>query len=156
MDKNEQNQTTTSYEQDEVLEFYEGLAVVKKCFDRGFIHKGGELLQHYEWDGGCKCGFIDTSGTLVIPCEWYDARSFGDGVASVQKDGKWGAIDKEGKLVIPYEWDDAFNFYDGLARVRQDRKYGFIDKSGAVAIPCEWDSADCFSEGLAGVEKDGK
>ena len=62
MDKNEQNQTTTSYEQDEVLEFYEGLAAVKKCFDRGFIHKGGELLQHYEWDGGCKCGFIDTSG----------------------------------------------------------------------------------------------
>ena len=47
-----------------------------------------------------KEGFIDTTGKLVIPCQWDDTGSFSEGLAWVKKDGKWGVIDTKGNIVF--------------------------------------------------------
>ena len=98
-----------------------------------------------------KYGFVDTTGTLVIPCQWDDAGSFSEGLAQVEKDGKCGYIDTTGKLVIPCQWEYASSFSEGLAAVSKDGKYGFVDTTGKLVIPCQWRYAYGFSEGLAAV-----
>jgi len=95
-------------------EFSEGLAEVQDANDR--------------------CGFIDKTGKLVIPCQWKSAWYFSEGLAKVQDaNGKWGFIDKTGKVVIPCQWKDAFPFREGLASVQDaNGKWHKIDKTGKV------------------------
>lgn len=104
----------------------------------------------------CKVRFIDKSGTFLGPNEYDDTRDFSEGLAAVQKDGKWGFIDKAGKLVIPYKFGSVGSFSDGLARVAEggmweDRKWGYIDTTGKVVIPFQFERAEDFSDGLAPV-----
>lgn len=78
----------------------------------------------------------------------YDhADGFVDGLARVQRDGKWGFIDKNGTEVIPCKWDDIYYFIDGLALVERDGKYGFINTNSEIVVPCIYDSAIDFCEG---------
>lgn len=47
-----------------------------------------------------KCGYVDNSGTWVIPPTFISARPFWRGLASVAwKDGEYGYIDKTGKTI---------------------------------------------------------
>ena len=103
-----------------------------------------------------KFGFIDQSGTEVVPCKYDFAYSFSEGLARVELNGKWSFIDKSGNEVIPCRYDFAYSFYEGLARVKLNGKYGFIDQSGTEVIPCKYDDVDDFYEGLARVELNGK
>ncbi len=89
--------------------------------------------------------------TEVIPCQYDNARSFSEGLAAVEKDGRWGFIDKEGNEVIPFIYDYALSFNEGLAPVMLDHKMGYIDKTGDVVIPFELFLADNFKEGVASV-----
>ncbi|WP_170880351.1 WG repeat-containing protein [Paenibacillus odorifer] len=87
----------------------------------------------------------------------YDyASDFHEGLAGVERDGKWGFIDKTGKEVIAPQYDYARSFNEGLADVRKDGKYGFIDKTGKEVIVPKYDNVHSFSEGLATVIKGGK
>ena len=89
----------------------------------------------------------------------YDSfTGFSDGLAKVQKGGKYGFIDKDGNEKVSCIYDDVdLNcFSEGLAAVKKNEKWGFIDKSGKEIIPCTYNIASCFSEGLVAVEKDGK
>ena len=62
--------------------------------------------------------------------------NFHDGLALVQKAGKWGYIDKSGKYAIPLQFDKVENFADGLARVQKAGEWIYIDKTGrTVAKP---------------------
>ena len=101
-----------------------------------------------------RSGAIDTTGKLVIPCEWNYVGEFSEGLALVEKNDKWGFIDTTGNLIIPCEWDYAVGFNEGLALVEKNDKWGFIDTTGNLVIPCEWDDVRDFSEGLAWVKKD--
>lgn len=119
---------------------------------------GLAAVMKYEEDGTRKFGYIDKTGSLVIPLEynWAD-NNFINGLARVEKDGKYGYIDKTGKLVIPLEYDWAGNFSDGLAVVYKNdadgnRKYGNIDTTGTV-VPLDYDYVGPFSDGLARVQK---
>ena len=119
----------------EASSFSDGLALVKKDYKRGFI---------------------DTTGKLVIPCEWDYAFFFSEGLADVEKDGKEGVIDTTGKLVIPCEWNDASSLSEGLARVKKDGKYGFIDTTGKLIIPCEYEyDSIAYSDGYIALIKNG-
>ena len=80
--------------------------------------------------------------------EYEDAKAFSDGLAGVQKDGKYGYIDKEGKVIIPFEYDDAKSFSEGLAAVKKDGKYGFVDKEGNEVIPFMFSQVYDFHNGL--------
>ena len=67
---------------------------------------------------GERWGFIDRTGTQVIPPTFLDAKSFSEARACVKTDsGLWGFIDPDGKLVIDAQFHSAYPFRDGLARV---------------------------------------
>ena len=77
-----------------------------------------------------KYGFIDKSGTEVIPCKYDWAFSFSEGRACVQLNGKYGFIDKSGTEVTPCKYDYANPFSEGLACVKLNEKLGTVNKSG--------------------------
>lgn len=135
-------------EYDAALGFFDGIAYVIK----------------YDEDGSQKQGYIDTTGSLVIPLGEYDYIDlFFDGLAQVVKrdaDGNWkyGYIDKTGAVVVPLgEYDDIGYFSDGLAMVGKidNMKYGYIDTTGRLAVPLEYGyyMDGKFSDGLAVVCK---
>ena len=102
-------------------------------------------------------GFIDKSGTLVIPFKYREAQSFSEGLACVYLNNRWGFIDKSDTEVIPFKYTNARSFHEGLAAVSlPNGRYGFIDKSGTEIIPCKYGNARDFSEGLAPIGLFGK
>ncbi len=126
--------------------------------DEGFLRiesfsEGLAAVQNMER----RWGYIDKTGTLVIPCEWEEAKEFKDGIARIKKDDKYGWINTSGQLVINCEWKECATFFsEGLAAVKNDEGlWGFIDTTGTVTIPFRWDGplVPKFSEGLAAVNK---
>ena len=101
--------------------FNEGLALIRKTaggIPFGFINKKGEIVitlpdgcyrdvepffdgRAKVWDGQ-GYGFIDTTGKLVIPCEYTCYERFSDGLVPVKKDGKCGYLDREGNSTFNY------------------------------------------------------
>ena len=126
----------------------------KKKREYDYVAEYSEGLAWVRLNG--KFGFIDKSGTEVIPCKYNYAYSFSEGLAGVLLNGKYGFIDKMGTEVTPCKYDDAGSFHEGLAAVALNGKYGFIDKSGTEVIPCKYDDAYPFSEGRALVVLNGK
>lgn len=96
----------------------------------------------------------------LLPMAAYAVRDvfpyeFCEGLALIEKDGKYGFIDTSGEVVIPFEYDDAQSFSEGLAFVQKNYKSGYIDKTCKVVIPLTYDYGNgSFSEGLAAVRKD--
>ena len=103
-----------------------------------------------------KWGFIDKTGKAVIPCIYDNTCSFSEGLATVNKNDKWGFIDKTGKEVVPFEYDYICAFHEGLASAHKNDKWGIIDKTGKVVIPIEYNAVSYFFDGLVRVIKDGK
>ncbi len=101
------------------------------------------------WANIWECHKPQVAGYTRVSC-------LSEGLAWVQKDGKWGYINKTGKVVIPLQYDDAYSFYEGLAVVKKDGKYGFINKTGNIIVPLQYDDVGAFYEGLAWVYKDGE
>lgn len=135
--------------------------VIKK-YKSGFIRDFSEGLAVYEKEenGEIRYGFIDESGKLVIPQDYYSYRGcygyFKDGYAVVYKYDaeKFGVIDKSGKTIIPFSFDlVADDYSEGLFRVCKNEKTGYYDNKGKCIIPCKFDNANPFSEGLAAVKQ---
>jgi hypothetical protein len=99
----------------------------------------------------CKFTFIDRTGRPIANEKLDDARNFAEGLAPVQKNGRWGFIDKRGALAIAARFEDAQPFSDGLALVQVNGSYGYIDHQGKLVIPPWFQYADDFSDGLAAV-----
>ncbi len=109
----------------------------------------GPLFQiHY----GRKWGYMDRTGTTVIPRQFDDEGDFFGGLARTRMGAKWGFIDEKGRTVIPYRFDDSGNFKEGLAPVLLDRRWGFIDAHGAFVVEPRFQGAGDFSDGMAEVE----
>ena len=98
----------------------------KRGYD--YVAEYSEGLASVEING--KCGFIDKSGTEVIPCKYDNAVPFNEGLASVELNGKFGFVDKSGTLVIPCKYDVASSFDNGRAKVYLNGKQGYVNKSG--------------------------
>ncbi|TND09637.1 MAG: KWG repeat-containing protein [Bacteroidetes bacterium] len=103
-----------------------------------------------------KSGFIDSSGTVMIPCvyEWVD--DFSEGLAAAGKNDKAGFISKSGKIVVPFEYDEVEPFRKGFAMVKRGDFYGLIDKTGTLILPVMYDEIYEFFESRAVVVKKGK
>jgi hypothetical protein len=112
------------------------------------------------WGAPAAASETVTTGEIVIPPQFENARVFSGGLAAVRvgepdffdkankkwiREAQWGYIDKTGKIVIPPQFERADDFLEGLARVYLDGKSGCIDKTGKIVSdgPCE------FPEGLA-------
>lgn len=63
-------------------------------------------------------GFADTSGNILIPCEYEKAYPFSEGLATVKKNGVWGVIDRQGNPVWMFgneQWaSDRSVYHDGI------------------------------------------
>jgi hypothetical protein len=139
-------------EYDFIDEFREGLAYVRNNCEE------------------FKVGYIDKTGEVVIPLEYYgrferikghpkfvNSPSFSEGFAAlISKDGKFGFVDKKGKVAVPFEYDSTCNFVEALAAIKKNNKWGFVNKTGEVVIPLEYDWVFNFHEGLAPALKNGK
>ena len=53
-----------------------------------------------------KYGFVDKTGTMVIPTQYEKVGVFSDGLAPVQLNGRYGYIDRTGAMVIPLQYND--------------------------------------------------
>jgi hypothetical protein len=101
-------------------------------------------------------GYMDVTGTVVIPVRFRSARSFSEGLAAVELDGRWGYLDRTGTMVIAPQFLLAHDFKDGraLAKFAPDN-WKYIDRTGAPAVGIDFGSwsihARDFSEGLAAV-----
>jgi hypothetical protein len=65
--------------------------------------------------------------------DYYNAAkhwSFSEGLAVVNKLGRWGYVDKTGRFVIPPRFQRAHNFSGGLALVMVGGRVGYIDRTG--------------------------
>lgn len=83
-------------------------------------------------------GFVDKSGSLVIPCEYKNVGEFHDGLAWVydKANAYYGFIDKTGKLALPFQYSEVWGSFDnGIAVVRIGRRTAVIDKTGKEVIP---------------------
>jgi hypothetical protein len=103
-----------------------------------------------------KVGYIDKTGREVVPPQFDRTRRFFEGLAAVERNGKYGYIDKTGREVIPLQFDDVYFFSEGLAEVERNGKWGFIDKTGREVVPPQFDRTRRFFEGLAWVTRNGK
>ena len=109
-------------------------------------------------------GFVDKTGAVVIPAQFFEAEAFSDGLARVsrldaQGDVYHGFIDKSGAIVIPLEYKSVQEaFQDGLvgAQPNDSALWGYLDKTGEWAIPPQFTAVLSFSEGLAGATKSQK
>ena len=57
-----------------------------------------------------------------------------DGLAQVEKNGKYGYINSKGKEVIKVQYKQADRFSEGLALIQEGKKYKYIDKTGSTVI----------------------
>lgn len=101
-----------------------------------------------------RCGYIDSTGALVIGLRFNQAQDFSEGLAAVSLDGKWGYIDRSGALVIPPQFKLAYSFSDSLARVETGAGdfIRFIDHTGKVVVEALAVQAWSYSGGLLPVQ----
>lgn len=126
-------------------------------------------------------GFIDHTGKIIIPPQYYWADGFSGGFGAVFICGRLASIDASGDLFpfrfaeegeleplsqgekkgfvgadgtfkIAPTFDDAMPFSEGLAAVRVDHEWGFIDTSGNMVIQPKFDQGSIFFEGVSVVE----
>lgn len=146
---------------------HEGKFVIKPNFDLALPFKEGKAgfgftlspaevrarKEKYIWDPGkdwpARWGFINPSGTVVIPAKFDQVGSFSLGRAAVKISEKWGFIDQTGKIICPPRFEDARSFSEGLAAVKINGKYGYIDRTGKLAIKPKYWQAGSFSNGRA-------
>ena len=105
---------------------------------------------------GGKWGIIDRTGKVVLPIEYDNSRirgeayRFHDGLALIEKDGRYGYCDIEGRPVIWPCFERAYQFSDGLAPV-QLGLWGYIDTKGDFFISPIFDMASPFEYGRSEV-----
>jgi hypothetical protein len=95
----------------------------------------------------CGEGFIDRAGKVIF--RFQSARDFSEGLAAVEKDGKWGFIDPQGQFQVPPTFESAGSFNGGLAVAKFGGKFGYVDRAGRWVIQPQFDKADDFSDEMA-------
>ncbi|MCB0429887.1 MAG: WG repeat-containing protein [Flavobacteriales bacterium] len=101
-----------------------------------------------------KWGYADSTGKVLVPCQFEWVADFAEGLAMAGRHGKVGFINKHGYTVVSFQYEEAESFKDGYALVYDGTHYGFVERTGRVVIPLEYDQLNEFSEGLAAAQKE--
>ena len=89
-------------------------------------------------------GYATTEGIVAIKAEYTKADLFHEGLAAVQKGGKYGYINKEGKVVIPIK------FY-----VAKPFRFGYFPKGGKILTADDLDEQQLVLFAGASLRTDG-
>ena len=112
-------------------------------FSYGFTRSNGKV-QTYD---SVKWGLLDTSGNVVLDCEFiYIYVSDDKKIFSLKNHDKgYCVVDREGNVIVPYgKYSIIDGFVKGYARVKKDSKWGIIDTLGKVIVPIEYDEIWSF------------
>ena len=101
---------------------------------------------------GRKLGFINRSGTIVVPPQYDAAGELKEGRIRVSVGNLSGYIDLSGKVVIEPKYESAGEFHDGRAIVRNGDKYALIDLSGKLIGDIPYRVLGDFHQGLLRVQ----
>lgn len=85
-------------------------------------------------DRSGKCGYIDTTGKLIVPLKYDYSEEFSCGLGMVGRNKKYGYVDIFGKILIPLKYDKAYKFENDLAEVERNGKKFLIDTRGREYI----------------------
>lgn len=151
----------------EIRPFHEGLAAVAVPEDNriDYLNADGKiqfsLARHFPEPinfRSLECGESEVVSTKADAYPWrpvdlnYDVS---EGLAVLEKDGKFGYADVSGRTIIAPRFDYCWPFVEGRARVFQKSfgkgYFGFIDHTGKEVIPCKYFVVHDFSEGFAVV-----
>lgn len=100
----------------------------------------GLFTENLAWArvSGGNCGYIDTTGKMVIAPQFREAGIFSEGLALVGQsfDGhiRYGYVNRLGRLVIPCQYEDARDFSCGRAAVNKKGVWSYIDRQGKTAL----------------------
>jgi hypothetical protein len=77
-----------------------------------------------------KWGYIDTTGSIIIPIKYNEVENFSDGMARVRVGQKWGLISSTGKEIIKPTFQEIGPFINDKAKVLLDGTEYYMNKNG--------------------------
>ena len=86
------------------------------------------VRQNHKW------GFIDTTGSVIIPLKYNEVTNFMDGFARVRLGEKWGLMNTSGAEIIKPTFDWIYDFIDGVAKVKLNGEEYYMNTSG-IRVP---------------------
>jgi len=94
-------------------------------------------------------GLIDTKGEEIIPCEYAETGSFGNGVIwARQFDDEFIIFSSAGQR-LTYGFTYVADAGEGLLAAERGGKIGYIDRDGKTVIPFKYEEAGGFFDGVA-------
>ncbi|MGN0796778.1 MAG: WG repeat-containing protein [Christensenellales bacterium] len=97
-------------------------------------------------------GFVNTSGKIVIDCNYDEVGNFDYKLARVRRGSETYFINNKGKK-ISQTYYVARDFKEGIAAVGINNLWGFIDESGNLIGEVEYDNVSDFKQGYALVKR---
>ena len=104
-------------------------------------------------------GFVSESGVCLKHMGlWNRALPFAqsNGLAAVEKDGKWGLVDRTGRLQFPLGFEASRSSTDGTFLAKDQGFWYFFKTTGEPIVEVGFEYARPFREGLAAVKRHGK
>lgn len=166
-----------------VSDFYNGFAAVKKNGKVGLINKAGkevipiiydvenELFDYTNKDyvnsrmkkgmisvgKKGKYGVVNFTGKTLIPFSYDEPLIYNseNGLFSAKKSGKFGYIDTKNRVIIPLKYQSITSFKNGISVVKYGKQYGAINKTGKIVIPYSFDSIYRMNDNLLYAYKGG-
>ncbi len=109
-------------------DFSEGLACVSKGEKYGYVDTAGKVAIPLEFDAeNIDIILLDMDEYMRPYYRENTALNFNEGMAIVNKKGKWGYIDKTGKVIVPIKYKVIGTPCDDMVMVGKS-KYGFLPK----------------------------
>ncbi len=141
----------TSYERSYSSGFLnKRLKTILPCNYRNITSSGNGLLIACQ-NSDFNYGLVDTMGRILIPFQYQDLGSFGEGLFPAKKNDLYGYLNMSGKVIIPFSFKYAATFSEGKAGASKKDVYGYIDKRGHFVIPEKYTSVGSFKNGFATV-----
>ncbi len=93
-----------------------------------------------------KRALIDKTGKVKYPLPYQSVMSFCEGLATVERGGRFGFVNQTGQLSIPIKFVSAGDFACGLASVSKsdNSAVGYIDRGGREVISPRFDVSNQF------------
>lgn len=153
---NEQGEEYIKCEYDMAGPIINGFATIMKEQKYGIIRKDGNVILPTEFDHSGlreeayvfhdgralvekngRFGYVDTTGTIVVPIFYDDAYQYSEGLAPIKSNGMWGYIDSEGYLFIPFVFQYASPFLHGRAEVVYNGTTHKMNSKGECVKNCK-------------------